>query len=118
MWEGWSDANPFNHELSSDTVFDPAGSLLATLSGPGNPPSSTQSYLPFGEPVGTGTAEFAGMYGDPSSGLYYARNRYYHPGMGRFISEDPIGLAGGANLYAYCHFLVYDGPVGQFTEPP
>lgn len=31
-------------------------------------------------------------------GLYYYRARYYTPGNGRFISEDP---AGGANLYAY-----------------
>ena len=33
--------------------------------------------------------------------LYYYRNRYYKPSVGRFISEDPIGLAGGSNLYAY-----------------
>ena len=112
VWEGWGDANPFAHDLSPDKVFDPAGSLLATLNGPGNPPASTQSYLPFGEPVNSGKAEFAGMYGDPISGLYYARNRYYHPGMGRFISEDPIGLAGGANLYAYCH----NDPI-NFSDP-
>ncbi len=33
--------------------------------------------------------------------LYYYRNRYYRPSVGRFISEDPIGLAGGSNLYTY-----------------
>jgi len=33
--------------------------------------------------------------------LYYYRNRYYKPSVGRFISEDPIGLAGGSNTYAY-----------------
>lgn len=37
---------------------------------------------------------------DPT-GLYYFRNRYYDPQMRRWISEDPIGLAGGINLYAY-----------------
>jgi RHS repeat-associated protein len=32
----------------------------------------------------------------------YCRARYYHPELQRFISEDPIGFAGGdANLYAY-----------------
>lgn len=35
------------------------------------------------------------------SGLYYFRARYYHPGMARFISEDPIGLSAGPNTYAY-----------------
>jgi RHS repeat-associated protein len=27
--------------------------------------------------------------------------RYYEPSIGRFVSNDPIGLAGGANSYAY-----------------
>ncbi|HEV8574686.1 MAG TPA: RHS repeat-associated core domain-containing protein [Dehalococcoidia bacterium] len=32
----------------------------------------------------------------------YCRARYYHPGLQRFLSEDPIGFAGGdVNLYAY-----------------
>jgi RHS repeat-associated protein len=38
---------------------------------------------------------------DPETNLYYYRARYYHPKVGRFISEDPIGLEGGINLYAY-----------------
>lgn len=33
--------------------------------------------------------------------LYYYRARYYDPTTGRFLSEDPLGLAGGLNLYAY-----------------
>ena len=35
------------------------------------------------------------------SGLYYYRNHFYNPQIGRFISQDPIGHAGGMNLYAY-----------------
>ncbi|CAH2706644.1 hypothetical protein NCPPB1935_02510 [Xanthomonas campestris pv. nigromaculans] len=35
------------------------------------------------------------------SGLYHYRARYYRPQWGRFISEDPIGLTGGNNSYAY-----------------
>ncbi len=33
--------------------------------------------------------------------LYYMRNRWYDTRTGRFLSEDPIGLAGGLNLYAF-----------------
>ena len=35
------------------------------------------------------------------TGLYYYRARYYHPTLSRFISEDPIEYAAGANVYAY-----------------
>jgi len=30
----------------------------------------------------------------------YLRNRWYDPQSGRFLTQDPIGLAGGVNLYA------------------
>jgi RHS repeat-associated protein len=35
------------------------------------------------------------------SGLVDMRNRFYRPAWGRFVSPDPIGLAGGPNLYAF-----------------
>jgi RHS repeat-associated protein len=39
---------------------------------------------------------------EDGTALNYYRARYYHPGLQRFISEDPIGFAGGdTNLYAY-----------------
>jgi RHS repeat-associated protein len=37
------------------------------------------------------------------SGQQYMRNRYYDPQTGRFTQEDPIGLAGGMNLYGYAN---------------
>jgi RHS repeat-associated protein len=36
-----------------------------------------------------------------ASGLLYRRNRYYDPATGRFTQEDPIGLAGGVNVYGF-----------------
>lgn len=45
---------------------------------------------------------YTGREFDPESGFYYYRARYYDPQTGRFLSEDPIGLAGGdPNLYNY-----------------
>ncbi len=38
---------------------------------------------------------------DQETGLYYFRARYYDPAVQRFIQEDPIGYAGGLNLYGY-----------------
>jgi RHS repeat-associated protein len=36
-----------------------------------------------------------------ANGLLYMRNRYYNPHTGTFTQEDPIGIAGGLNLYGY-----------------
>jgi len=44
---------------------------------------------------------FQGQWHDEESGLYYNRHRYYDPQQGRYISQDPIGLKGGGNLYGY-----------------
>ncbi len=44
---------------------------------------------------------FLGQYYDQETGLHYNRFRYYDPDTGRFISQDPIGLMGGFNLYQY-----------------
>ncbi len=44
---------------------------------------------------------FAGREYDQENGLYYMRARYYDPALGRWVSEDPIGIAGGLNLFAY-----------------
>lgn len=42
---------------------------------------------------------FQGQYADAESGLHYNRFRYYQPEVGRFTSQDPIGLDGGSNPY-------------------
>jgi len=42
----------------------------------------------------------------------YMRNRYYDPKAGRFTQEDPIGLAGGMNLYGFA-----GGDPVNFSDP-
>ena len=44
---------------------------------------------------------FQGQYFDDETGLHYNTFRYYDPEVGRFLSQDPIGLLGGKNLYQY-----------------
>ena len=44
---------------------------------------------------------FQGQYFDAETGLHYNRFRYYDPGCGRFVSQDPIGVFGGENQYQY-----------------
>jgi len=44
---------------------------------------------------------FQGQYLDRETGLHYNTFRFYDPDIGRFTTPDPIGLAGGINLYQY-----------------
>nr|WP_024645387.1 RHS repeat-associated core domain-containing protein [Pseudomonas syringae] len=44
---------------------------------------------------------FHGQYFAAETGLHYDRHRYYNPGTGRFLTPDPIKLAGGLNNYQY-----------------
>jgi len=63
------------------------------------------AYSPYGRTTTLGVddgnpLQFTGREND-GTGLYYYRARYYDPVLKRFISDDPIGIAGGTNLYAY-----------------
>lgn len=63
-------------------------------------------YSPFGTAVVASEAvanplRYAGGRVDLETGLSFNRVRYYDPALQRFISEDPLGLAAGANVYSY-----------------
>jgi RHS repeat-associated protein len=72
----------------------------------------------FGKEAPTGTAtvnlRFPGQYYDAETTLHYNWNRYYNPAIGRYISSDPIGLAGGLATYSYASLnpLVFIDPKG------
>ncbi|MGE0494499.1 MAG: RHS repeat-associated core domain-containing protein [Vulcanimicrobiota bacterium] len=79
-------------------------------------------YLEFGEQTKTGSGSspktFVGGLGvhDDSgdTNLLYMRARHYDARLGRFLSRDPIGFAGGLNLYGYVggNPVNYVDPVG------
>jgi RHS repeat-associated protein len=70
---------------------------------------------------------------DAETGLFYNRYRYYDPAGGRYVTQDPIGLAGGWHSYRYAENPVQwvdplgleawvvghlaGGPVGKLTSP-
>ena len=50
---------------------------------------------------------------DQETGLHYNFLRYYEPALGRFITQDPIGLMGGMNLYQFAdNTQIWIDPLG------
>ncbi|MGD9853156.1 MAG: RHS repeat-associated core domain-containing protein [Nitrospirales bacterium] len=101
---------------TSTFLADGLGSTVALTDGTGAV-QTEYTYDPFGAVTVTGTSstnafQFTGREQD-GTGLFYYRARYYSPLLQRFISEDPIGFAGGdLNLYAY----VFNSPT-NFRDP-
>jgi RHS repeat-associated protein len=113
----------FNGQSSTDAIVNKTATVTDRI-----------GYSAFGgEDSHTGSSttpfRFVGKqsyYNDAETGLYLlgaggnpnGAGRYYDPELGRFISRDPIGLAGGdANLYRYAGNNPVNGidPSGAFT---
>jgi len=88
------------------------GSTLAASGS--NPALETYRYSAYGEETirdengasKLGSAfdtrfRFQGQYQDPATSYYALGARHYAPGIGRFLSADPIGPVGGINPYVY-----------------
>lgn len=103
---------------SSFFLTDALGSAVALTNSSGAL-QTEYTYEPFGKNSFTGSTnsssyQYTGREND-GTGLFYYRNRYYHPELARFISEDPIGFDGGDfNLYPYVgdNPLLYIDPFG------
>lgn len=100
---------------SLDFLTDSLGSVLALADSTGTI-QTNYTYEPFGKTTTSGAVsnnsyQYTGREND-GTGLYYYRARYYDPTLQRFISSDPIGLAGGLNTYAY----VFNNPM-RSTDP-
>ena len=90
--------------VTSTFLTDLLGSTLALTDSTGTI-QTNYGYQPYGARTATGatnsnTYQFTGRE-RTSTMFVYDRGRYYYPGSSRFMSEDPIGLDGGLNLYAY-----------------
>jgi RHS repeat-associated protein len=63
---------------------------------------------------------FPGQYHDEETGFIYNNFRDYDPATGRYLQADPIGLAGGLNLYGYANQgpTMEIDPTGEFAFVP
>jgi len=98
--EGPLKATPFYYQLdhlgTPQELTDYSGEIMWSA-----------KYRAYGNLVAIDVAEidnplrFQGQYFDAETGLHYNRHRYYNPGTGRYLTSDPIKLAGGLNNYQY-----------------
>jgi RHS repeat-associated protein len=81
---------------------DHLGSTTA-LTGANGAIVERQQYEAFGRNAGSGLTRYGytGRERDEATGLLHYRARWYDPQVGRFVSEDPLGFAGGINFYSY-----------------
>jgi RHS repeat-associated protein len=92
--------------------FDPQGSVAQRLNSAGAVLSSDMyDAYGFGQSTGSPSDPWGygaqwGYFTDRETGLLLLTHRYYDPSAGRFLNRDPIGLAGGLNVYGY----VQDNP--------
>jgi RHS repeat-associated protein len=105
-------AGPLNYSLDAGgnlLVYheDEKGSVVG-ITDVGQALVQSYAYAPYGKVIGsTGTISnefrYIGTHGVmvDENGLYYMRARYYDPESKRFITEDPLRLSAGMNLYAY-----------------
>ena len=94
----------YTDEGERSLLSDALGSVVALADETGMV-STRYGYSPYGETAEAGEEndnplKYTGRE-DDGTGVYYYRARYYDPELKRFVSVDPIGLAGGVNVYAY-----------------
>jgi RHS repeat-associated protein len=79
---------------------------------------SATDYTAFGTVTVAANAQmvqpwrFAGQYFDAETSLHYNLRRYYEAETGRYVTQDPLGLAAGTNYYAYANHSP-----GNFIDP-
>ena len=55
---------------------------------------------------------FPGQYYDKEPELHYNYFRYYNPAVGRYLRQDPLGVSGGINTYAY----TLNNPISNYDK--
>jgi RHS repeat-associated protein len=108
LWVNLPQASNTQARGSHFVAFDGNGNVAALLNAQTAQTSAEYEYGPFGETIrATGPAvsvnpfQFSTKYRDAETGLLYYGYRYYRPGTGSWLSQDPLEEIGSRNLYQY-----------------
>ena len=112
---------------SSATSYYHADGLgsVTSLSNAAGALAQTYTFNSFGKLTGssgslTNPFQYTAREFDTETNLYFLRNRYYDPNVGRFLSEDPVRFDGGIDFYAYVRNspINFSDPLGLFAVKP
>ncbi|MCL4215061.1 MAG: hypothetical protein KJZ74_14215 [Gemmatimonadales bacterium] len=109
-WRGLPESSVWTNGSKADCSLGGSGCQLVSW------PSANSIYYkpPLGGSGGS-TPQWIGslmLDGAGSTGMLYRRNRFYDPSTGQFTQQDPIGIAGGANVYGFA-----GGDPVNFSDP-
>lgn len=105
----------FTREATGDAgnqaaCFDGNGNVSALCDLATSRVTATYDYGPFGDlltadgpAANANPFRFSTKYTDLETGLLYYGYRFYNPNTGRWLNRDPLGEAGGLNLYRACN---------------
>ncbi|MFF2394943.1 RHS repeat-associated core domain-containing protein [Nocardia sp. NPDC058114] len=104
--------HPITHVPLTQSVDDQFWAIVTNLQGApihlADPTTgeiaSTATTTLWGQTIWTGTTtphRFQGQQHDPETGLHYNHHRYYDPETGRYLTQDPLGLAPAPNPATY-----------------
>ncbi|MER6896658.1 RHS repeat-associated core domain-containing protein, partial [Amycolatopsis sp. NPDC000740] len=82
-------------------VTDPVGTPVGLVDAYGTVAWRASGSLWGRTRPGATPLRFPGQYADDETGLHYNVFRYYDPGTGRYLSQDPLGLAPAPNPASY-----------------
>ncbi len=99
----------FNDYLSGQRISTES---LYSSAAPDSAGSTLYEYGELSFPEHNNRIGYCGYWWDPHLQMYLVRNRWYSPREGRWLTPDPIGYAGGRNLYQYC-----DNQPWLYTDP-
>jgi RHS repeat-associated protein len=102
-------------------IHDHRGCVVSLIDVETKKPIESYRYSAYGEELTEGTFSpwrFSSKRVEGETGLLFFGRRYYHPILGRWITQDPQGFDDGPNLYAYlnnCPLIDID-PYGLFSR--
>ena len=94
--------NETQNGIAIERTYDNCGRLVAMTAAHYDYSAFGRTLVAAGPLWNRNPFRFSSEFVDDATGLIYYNWRHYDPVHGAWLGRDPIGVDGGANLYAFC----------------